>query len=256
MLVPERRRRLLSLIRDRGSVLVTELERKLGVSRMTLYRDIDALLAEGVIEKVHGGVIARPVPETSPLEKHARPLEERLARARPAKQAIARHLARLLRDGGTAVVDNSSTAYYLAEALRQDPPQGELFLVTGGVPLYLELQRLALPGVRPALHGGEPQGRTGTLVGPLALASLQQMRFEFAVMSCLGVLREEGTVFVSNAEEGHLKRAYLERSRRGILAVDSTKLRVSGPYALCELREFDCLVTDHGPEKLRRAGTK
>lgn len=254
MLAPERRRRLLELIRSKRSISVTDLESRMGMSRMTVYRDLEALVAEGQVEKVHGGVIAVEGKDDGrgPVaDPRARPMAERLALARPAKRAIARELAKLLAGVRTAVVDNSSTAFHLCEALGDGPPQ-DLFLVTGGVSLYLELQRRAPPGVRVALHGGEPHARTGSLVGPLALGSLREMRFDLAVISCLGVLRDEDAVFVSNLEEGEVKRMYLERARRGVLAVDRSKLGQSGPYRLAGLGAFDALVTEAGVERLDR----
>jgi DeoR/GlpR family transcriptional regulator of sugar metabolism len=253
MLAAERRRRLLALVRGARAISVTALERRLGTSRMTIYRDLDALVADGVVERVHGGVVAvdgaRPRAVADPS---AKPLEERLDLARSAKRAIARHLARLLAGARTVVLDNSSTVYHLAEVLGGR----DLFVVTGGVSLYLELKRRAPPGVRVGIHGGEPQERTGSLVGPLAVGSLGQMRFDVAVISCLGVLREEGTAFVSNDEEGEIKRLYLERARRRVLAVDRTKLGTSGPYVLASLDAFDDLVTEDGVEPLGRRASR
>ena len=249
MLASERRRRILALVRGKGSVLVTELEQQMEVSRMTIYRDLDALVAEGLVEKVHGGVVAVETAKMPVVaDPRARPLGERLAAARPAKRAIAQHLSQLLAGVRTAVVDNSSTVYYLSETIGD----GDLFLVSGGVSLYLELQRRSSKGVRVALHGGEPHERTGSLVGPLALGSLRDMRFDLAIVSSLGVLRDEGTVFVSNPDEGEVKRAYLEAARKRVLAVDSTKLGQSGPYLLTKLDEFDYLVTESGVETLAR----
>ena len=55
MLAIERRDYILKKLNERGRVQVTELSKTLGVSRMTIHRDLDALAQEGVLEKVFGG---------------------------------------------------------------------------------------------------------------------------------------------------------------------------------------------------------
>jgi DeoR/GlpR family transcriptional regulator of sugar metabolism len=250
MLGHERRRLLLELIREKGSVLITDLEKKLAVSRMTVYRDLDALEQEGLVRKVHGGVIAVER-DPSPVELRARPFEERLVVARAAKRAIGKQLLQMIEGARTLVLDNSSTVYCLAELLVEGGGGEDLFIVTGSVPMYLEMRRPGARGLRIAMHGGEPHPRTGSLVGPLALGSLREMRFDWAIVSALGYMRDERAVFVSNPEEGEVKRMYLERARRRVLAIDSSKIGQAGPYKLADLDEFDAVVTEDGIEWVR-----
>ena len=102
------------------------------------------------------------------------------------------------------------------------------------------------PGVRAALHGGEPHPRTGSLVGPLASASLAQLRFDWVVVSAFGLMRDEAAAYDATPEEAELKRVYLAHGRRKALAVDSSKIGRSAPYKLESLSAFDALVTETG----------
>lgn len=52
----QRHDRLLSLVRQRGSARVTELADQLGVSPVTVRRDIEALTGKGLLDRVHGAV--------------------------------------------------------------------------------------------------------------------------------------------------------------------------------------------------------
>jgi DeoR/GlpR family transcriptional regulator of sugar metabolism len=246
MLIEERRRRLLEAVNAKGSLTVAEAEKALDVSRMTVHRDLDVLAAQGLVRKVHGGVVALTQNDGDIFDPRARPFEERQAVNRDAKRAIARHVAKLIAKAHTVVLDASSTVYFMSDALGQNGESRDMFIVTGGLPLFSELLRRR-DGLRVALHGGEPHARTGSLVGPLALASLGDMRFDFAVMSALGILEEEGTIYVSNPEEVELKRAYVARARKKILAIDSSKLGQSGAYLLGPLGDFDWIVTEKGP---------
>lgn len=52
---PERRRRILDALHRQSHLQVDELAADLGVSRMTIHRDLDALERAGNLRKVHGG---------------------------------------------------------------------------------------------------------------------------------------------------------------------------------------------------------
>ncbi len=51
----ERQHRIIELLSERGAVQVDDLVKLLGVSKMTVHRDLDALEADGRLRKVHGG---------------------------------------------------------------------------------------------------------------------------------------------------------------------------------------------------------
>src|SRR5436305_21841 len=59
MLAEARHMVIVEEVRRRGSVRVSELTDQLGVSEMTVRRDLDALAQSGLIEKVHGGATTR-----------------------------------------------------------------------------------------------------------------------------------------------------------------------------------------------------
>ncbi|MGW7188665.1 DeoR family transcriptional regulator, partial [Streptomyces sp. NPDC054838] len=56
--VDQRQAQVLALVRERGSVRVADLARELGISPVTLRRDIEAMAARGEIHRMHG-VISR-----------------------------------------------------------------------------------------------------------------------------------------------------------------------------------------------------
>ena len=244
MLIEDRRRRLLDAVNAKGSLTVAEAERSLAVSRMTVHRDLDVLAAQGLVRKVHGGVVAVSQRGADLFDPRARPFEERMSLAKESKRAVCRNVAQLVGRANTLLLDASTTVYFMSEVLPTSEGR-DVFVVTGSLPLFTELVRKH-DGLRVALHGGEPHARTGSLVGPLAVSSLGDMRFDYAVISVLGVVEEEGAVYVSNQEETELKRAYMRHARKTILAVDSTKLGVSGAYRLGQLDEFDHVVTEKG----------
>ncbi|MFJ3669399.1 substrate-binding domain-containing protein [Streptomyces sp. NPDC090106] len=55
--VDQRHERVLELVRERGSIRVAELAVELGVSAVTLRRDVEALAAQGRVQRLHGAVV-------------------------------------------------------------------------------------------------------------------------------------------------------------------------------------------------------
>ncbi|MFJ6808991.1 substrate-binding domain-containing protein [Streptomyces anulatus] len=69
--VDQRHERVLELVRERGSLRVAELAEELGMSAVTLRRDVEALAAQGLVERLHGAVVwptgqTRPAPAAAP----------------------------------------------------------------------------------------------------------------------------------------------------------------------------------------------
>lgn len=55
--VDQRHERVLELVRERGSIRVAELAAELGVSAVTLRRDVETLAAQGRVHRLHGAVV-------------------------------------------------------------------------------------------------------------------------------------------------------------------------------------------------------
>ncbi|MGK5529605.1 LacI family DNA-binding transcriptional regulator [Streptomyces sp. URMC 129] len=55
--VDQRHGRVLELVRSRGSLRVADLARELGVSPVTVRRDVEALAAQGRLRRLHGAVV-------------------------------------------------------------------------------------------------------------------------------------------------------------------------------------------------------
>ncbi len=253
MIAEERRRKLLHELRKSGALSIAEASARLRVSRMTVHRDLDELGNAGLLRKVHGGAVALPL-RTPGAQRAARPFSERAPAAAAAKRQIAKHLAKLLAGAHNLVLDASSTVFPLAQELH--PPSGSsLFILTNGIPLFQELRRRNA-GFRLALSGGEPHPRTESLVGPLAIQSVEGLRFDFAVVSAVGLMEDEGAIYDATPEGVAVKQAFLSRAHKKVLALVRSKLNVLAPYLLGRLSEFDAWVTEDGVREVRATRAK
>lgn len=83
MLAEERRARILERISSAGLVRIADLVDDLGVSVMTVRRDLDILAADGQVEKIHGGAALRSRPSNgeswTPVRRIADPQQTHVA---------------------------------------------------------------------------------------------------------------------------------------------------------------------------------
>ncbi len=260
MLSEERRSVVLDVLKAKGFLSVKDACGLLGVCRGTVIRDFQTLADEGVLRKLRGGAASltplptqansgtngnSPAPQVKAPPDGMRPFSERKSIHLEAKQRIAGHLAEILKDARTIALDDSSTVFELSQTLHPATDERNIFLVTFGVELFLALVRRNA-GFRVALTGGEMHPRANSLVGPMAINSLEGQRFDWAVISARGVLRDNGQIFDSSTHCIHIKRAIMSRATKKILAVDNSKFNKSAPYPICSLSEFDLIVTEDG----------
>src|SRR6266704_423500 len=97
MLARHRQSLILQAVRSDGSARVSDLTQRLGVSDMTIRRDLEVLARDGLVEKVHGGAVLPGSPSS-----HEPGFEAKSVLEKPQKEAIARAAAELVAPG-TAV---------------------------------------------------------------------------------------------------------------------------------------------------------
>ena len=101
LLGAERRARLLEILARDGALRLDPVAEELGVSAMTVRRDLDDLEAEGLARRVRGGAVAPVLP---------RPFGDRMSTRSAAKAAIARKALDLVPETGAAAFDASTTS--------------------------------------------------------------------------------------------------------------------------------------------------
>ncbi len=215
-----------------GLVKVPELAAELGVSEMTVRRDLDTLVDHGVATRVRGGAMARgPQPFADRYGRHAR-----------AKSRIAEKLLPLVGDGGAIGIDASSTVQRLATGLDS---VRELTVLTNSVDSFVVLG--GHPAITALITGGRLDPRTGSLVGPMATRSAGDVMLRRLFVSAAGIDARLGTT-ESTLEEAEVKLAMAAVARSVVVAVDSTKLGHLGTARCIPLHRVDILVTELSPD--------
>jgi DeoR family fructose operon transcriptional repressor len=222
------------LARD-GALRLADVAVELGVSEMTVRRDLDQLESLGVARRVRGGAVA--LAPTAFADRHK-------TNAR-AKSKIAAKLLDLVPRSGAIGVDASSTVMRVVRALE---PRRDLTVITNGLESFTAVS--AVPGVRAVLTGGELDPRTGSLVGPLAAHSAGQLMLRRLFVSSAGVDPALGTGETC-LEEAEVKQALARVAEDVVLAVDASKLGARGTALGLSWEQVRVLVTDLDPSSPR-----
>jgi DeoR/GlpR family transcriptional regulator of sugar metabolism len=227
-LIPSRRRELiLRSVRAEGSVSVVWLAGRLGVSEMTVRRDLDQLQRDGKLTRVHGGATLEAEP----------PFAEVAVARHDEKDRIGRAAAQLVRDGETVLLDIGTTTLQLARHLHGR----SLRVVTSNLAVYEEL--LPDEAIEIVLPGGVVRRNYRSLVGFLTEESLRQLRVDRLFLGASAV-RLDGSVMDDTLAEVPVKRGMLAAAREVVLLADADKFDGIGMARVCGPERIDVLVTD------------
>lgn len=237
MLKTERQDTIVEMCRARGTVTVHEISDILGVSDMTVRRDLTELSEEGRLVRFRGGAkttdatLGRPlICEPSHLERQLLHIEE--------KTHIAEIAAGLVREGDTIFLGSSTTVELLAQSL----PDVPLRIVTNSLPIF---NLFADGDMREIiLVGGAYRHHSGTFLGALAESALASLGFDKAFIGVNGI--RDGSLYTSYFDAGRLYQIALERAHDHIILADWSKMDMLGFYSFHDLQADDIVITDPG----------
>jgi DeoR/GlpR family transcriptional regulator of sugar metabolism len=234
MLAKQRQQRILELVQTAGGARVSDLVDLLGVSDMTVRRDISTLARKGKVARVHGGATAL-VGRSS--EEPGFATKFRLQKAE--KAAIARAAVGLVEPGDSVAISGGTTTYAVAVELLAIP---DLTVVTNSVPVGELLHTSGRTDLTVILTGGT-RTPSDSLVGPIAVASLSSLHVDWTFLGVHGIDERAGLT-TPNLVEAETHRAMVRSARRVAVVADSSKWNVVGLSSIARLDDVDVMVTD------------
>ena len=230
----ERREQIRALLAQKGRVSVADLSEQFGVSQATIRADLDALAAENLLSRTHGGALAL---DHNRLELS---FDFRRRLHAPQKSAIGAAAAALIEDGEAIILDASTTALAVAAQIKD---LRELTVLTNGIFIALEL--LQAPGITVLMPGGFLRRDSVSMVGDEGHDFIEQFNFQKGFFGAKGLTLEEGLTDVNSAEVA-VKRNLVARARQVIAIVDSSKWGRVGFASFASIDQVDCIITDDG----------
>lgn len=249
MLIEERRQYILGLAQKNGRVLVEELSRSLGISRITIRKDLNYLQGRGVLQRTHGGAL---LPGNGALSDPS--LHEKEGRHSQEKLRVASAAASLVQEGQCVLLDSGTTTTAIARALKRF---SRLTIITNAVNIAGELSATDFEVI---LTGGSLRKNSFSLVGPLAEDMLHDMHADILFLGVDGFDLDVGLT-TPNLMESRVNRAMVKASATVVAVCDSTKFNRRSLSRIVDVAAVHHVITDsglpeHTAEALRAAGIK
>lgn len=231
MLKKERLMMLLDMVNQNSIMTVNDLIGKLGVSDMTIRRDLDELADSGKLVRIHGGaqsVASSDATELSHIEKKELHLEQ--------KEQIAQCAAKMINAGDTIYIGPGTTQELIVHYVDDI---ADLRVVTNSLPVFECWQN---KNVDLILVGGNFRERSGAFIGGLASDTLGDLNFNKSFVGVNGLHNE--SMMTANTEEGSAQAIAVNNSMTKIVLADRFKINRDDFYQFYNLYDVDYLITN------------
>jgi len=230
--ISERHQHILRQLKEDGKINVQELSLQMGVSTVTIRKDLKVLEEMNLLFRTRGGgSLNNPYTmERSINEKASIHAEE--------KQQIAKAALDLVGSHDSMLIGSGTTVFELA---RQLYPSGPVTVITPAAKVTLELSNR--PHVELIQLGGTVRPKSSAVVGPAAESALEGMSCNLLFMGVDGIDLEFG-LSTTNFNEASLGAKMVEAAETVIVLADSSKFNKRGLAKICNLDRIHVIVTD------------
>ena len=249
MLARQRQGHILAQLRQGGAVRVSELTAALGVSDMTIRRDLDAMAAEGLLRKVHGGAVLEGRVAFEPG------FAAKSQISRSTKEAIGAKAAALVQPGAAIALSAGTTTTAMAPYLVTIPA---LTVVTNSTTVADAITQADPAGRLSVILTGGVRTPSAALVGPIADRAIGSMHVDLLFLGVHGMDQRAGFT-TPNLAEATTNRALVDSAREVVVVADSSKwgmvgLADIGPFSLASSVITDDDLPPEGHRALAEAG--
>jgi DeoR/GlpR family transcriptional regulator of sugar metabolism len=249
----ERREQIVNILSERERVTVNELSEMLSVSSVTVRGDLNFLAEEGRVIRVHGGAAL-----AKPSTKHELTFAARQRQHAAEKHALAKLAATLVKPIDSILLDSSTTALAVGQAIKAAPHITNVTVLTTG--LWTAVAIMDSPNIHTIVAGGSLGSTSGSVSGPITREMLGKYHINRAFVGALGLTLEKG-LSSNDPLEIELLQQIVEKASEVIAVIDSSKFGVTGLASFARIDQLHYIVTDAGapPDMiaaLREQGTQ
>ncbi|WP_299870151.1 DeoR/GlpR family DNA-binding transcription regulator [uncultured Hoeflea sp.] len=230
-MLSKRHSEIMRMLSDEGTVTISELASRLGVSLETVRRDVRPLTENGSVLKIHGAVgLAGQVGEA--------PFQRRMRENANAKRRIAREMAGFIQDGDSVMLDTGTTTSFVARELLD---HRRLTVVTNSSDIARTLA--TINGNKVYMAGGELRSDSGAAFGVSAIDFISKFSVAHAIISA-GAIDAGSGVMDFDLEEAEFARMMLSRGERSYVVTDHSKFGRRGLVQVAGFEAIGRVVTD------------
>ena len=224
----KRQKAIISMTEEAGEITIKELASRLGVSEMTVHRDLDMLEAERYVYKKRGAAVF--------IESEDRDISDFYTEE---KRSIGRKATELIPDGASIIFDNSTTALECARFMNTE---GKYTFYTTS----FETAKILTSFTKSILYcsGGYYFPDSRGFVGSQAEGFVSSVKADVCFIGASGITPDGITT--PYPMHTPLQKAIISAAKTKILVCDHSKFGKRAMEKICELKDIDIIVTDRG----------
>ena len=227
----ERHTKILDIVSEEKKVEVNRLSEMLGVSQVTIRKDLDVLEERGLLSREHGYAVMKNVDD----------INNRMAVRYDTKLKIAKEAAKSVVNGETIMIESGSSCALLAEQLAAD--KKDVTIITNSAFIATYIREVSVGRV--ILLGGEYQKESQVMVGPLVRQCAGDFFVDKLFVGTDGFLPEIGFTGGDMMRTEAMK-SMAQSAKKVIVVTDSSKFSRQGVVVQFKLSEVHSVYTDNG----------
>ncbi len=239
MLTSKRHNDILRLFEENETMTTKELSELMNSSPTTIRSDLNYLESKNLIKKFHGG--AALVKQNETINDLIFSNREHLNNKE--KKLITDEALNHISDGQCIILDASSTSLVLSKKLDRF---SRLTVITNGI--YNMLVLKDMPNINLIFIGGVVTKGSGSIEGLLGEEMIRNISADTIFFSAHNFSLTEGATDF-NIYEVSLKKLMVERAKKKVALLDSTKLGSASVASFCNFKNIDLLITDSNADK-------
>lgn len=224
-----RHTKILELLTEKNKVDVTELSQNLGVSQVTIRKDLDMLEKKGLIVREHGFATLNGQDD----------MNNRLAYHYDIKQQLAKSACQMIEDGETIMIESGSCCALLAQEIASTKKDVTIITNSSFIADYIR----QYSQVKLILLGGEYQKEAQVVVGPMTRRCVEAFFVDKFFIGTDGFSKNTG--FTGNDYmRSETVRDMARQAAHVIVLTESSKFQQVGLVNLLPTQDVYCVVTD------------
>ena len=231
----ERQQRIIDMLKKDFSTRSSNLSDLLGVSEMTIRRDLDVLEQSGLVERTHGGAVFRQERLASSFHYH-----NSIKENPEQKERIAKKAASMIEPHDTVYIGEGTTASMLVRFVDPALPftifTNNLGVISDSETVNMTAELVLLPGTY--------NPKTHALSGPLTMEMIRQVNATKVFIGADGLSLRAG-VSTPDLEIAAIERSMIQQTRGQVIVMaDHPKFGLVAEISIAPLKHINVLITN------------
>ncbi|AAK80897.1 DeoR family lactose phosphotransferase system repressor [Clostridium acetobutylicum] len=234
MLKEERFQRILEMLETNNIIKITDINEKLGVTEITVRRDLKVLENKGLIERIYGG--AKKVNANNKVEFKELSNNEKRKINIEQKRHIAKLASEMIEENDIIYIGPGTTSELIYDYLNVSYVK----VITNSMSVFLKFKDDKRYEI--ILVGGHYRSHTDVFVGSFTNENLRSMRVKTAFVGTNGIYNDNITT--SNEEEGMCQKIIMDNAAKKYVLCDSSKVGKEDFFSFYSLEDVTGIITD------------